>query len=100
MRAHDDQIDVPSVRHNPAESRYELEVDGQLAMIEYRDADGVRYYTHTQVPKALEGRGIASLMAKAVLDQARAENLTIVPLCPFVRGYIERHPQYKSLVKS
>ena len=68
-------------------------------MIAYRDAGGVRYYTHTEVPQALEGRGIASLMAKVVLDEAQAENLTIVPLCPFVRGYIERHPQYKPLVK-
>jgi predicted GNAT family acetyltransferase len=87
------------VHHNQANSRYEVEVDGQLALIAYRDTDGVRYYTHTEVPKALEGRGIASLMAKAVLDEAQAEHLTIVPLCPFVRGYIERHPQYKSLVK-
>ena len=91
--------EAPRVNHNAAKNRYELEVDGQLAMIKYRDADGVRYYTHTEVPKALEGRGIASLIAKAVLDEAQAENLTIVPLCPFVRGYIERHPQYGSLVK-
>jgi uncharacterized protein len=91
--------DALHVRQNQADSRYELEVDGHLAVIEYRDADGVRYYTHTEVPKALEGRGIASMMAKAVLDEAQAEHLTIVPLCPFVRGYIERHPQYKSLVK-
>ncbi|HEU5098235.1 MAG TPA: GNAT family N-acetyltransferase [Roseiflexaceae bacterium] len=91
--------DALRVRHNPAKSRYELEVDGALALIEYRDAGGVRYYTHTEVPQALEGHGIGSLMAKTVLDEAQAENLTIVPLCPFVRGYIERHPQYKSLVK-
>jgi predicted GNAT family acetyltransferase len=91
--------DALHVHHNQADSRYELEIDGQLAMITYRDADGVRYYIHTEVPKALEGRGIASLMAKAVLDEAQAEHLTIVPLCPFVRGYIERHTQYKSLVK-
>jgi predicted GNAT family acetyltransferase len=91
--------DALRVRHNQAQSRYELEADGHLAVIEYRDAGGVRYYTHTEVPKALEGRGIASLMAKAVLDEAQAENLTIVPLCPFVRGYIERHPEYKPLVK-
>jgi predicted GNAT family acetyltransferase len=87
------------VRHNLEQSRYEVEVDGQLAVLQYRDADGVRYYIHTEVPEALEGRGIAGQMAKVVLDEAQAENLTIVPLCPFVRGYIEKHPQYKSLVK-
>ena len=91
--------DALQVHNNQASSRYEVEVDDQLALIAYRDADGVRYFTHTEVPKALEGRGIASLMAKVVLDDAQAENLTIVPLCPFVRSYIERHPQYKPLVK-
>jgi len=87
------------VCHNAARSRYEVEVGGQLAKIEYHDTGGVRYFTHTEVPEALEGHGIASLMARAVLDEARAQNLPIVPLCPFVRGYIERHPEYQSLVK-
>ncbi|HEX5689943.1 MAG TPA: GNAT family N-acetyltransferase [Roseiflexaceae bacterium] len=52
------------------------------------------------MPAALEGHGIASKMAKFALDEAQAEGLTIVPQCPFVRGYIERHPEYQSLVKS
>lgn len=87
------------VRHNQEQHRYEVEVDGKLAILEYRDAGGQRYYTHTEVPEALEGRGIASQMAKFVLDEAQAQQLSIVPLCPFVRGYIERHPEYKPLVK-
>lgn len=87
------------VRHNQEKHRYEVETDGKLAILEYRDAGGQRYYTHTEVPEALEGRGIASQMAKVVLDDAQAEQLSIVPLCPFVRGYIEKHPQYKPLVK-
>jgi predicted GNAT family acetyltransferase len=87
------------VRHNQEKHRYEVEIDGKLAILEYRDAGGQRYYTHTEVPEALEGRGIASQMAKVVLDDAQAEQLSIVPLCPFVRGYIEKHPQYKPLVK-
>lgn len=88
-----------NVRHNQEQHRYEVEVDGKLAILEYRDAGGQRYYMHTEVPEALEGRGIASQMAKVVLDEAQAEQLSIVPLCPFVRGYIERHPEYKPLVK-
>ena len=52
-----------------------------------------------EVPRALEGRGIASKMAKFVLDEAQAQQLSIVPLCPFVRGYIEKHPEYQPLVK-
>ena len=87
------------VRNNLEKSRYEVEIDGQLARIEYRDAGGVRYYTHTEVPEALEGHGIASKMARAVLDEAREQGLSIVPHCPFMRGYIQRHPEYQSLVK-
>ena len=87
------------VHHNQEKHRYEVEVAGKLALLEYRDAGGDRYYTHTEVPQALEGRGIAGQMAKAALDQAQAEHLSIVPLCPFVRSYIERHPEYKPLVK-
>lgn len=91
--------DMLHVRHNKEQNRYEAEIDGKLALITYYDGGGVRYYTHTEVPPSLEGRGIASKMAKAVLDEAQAEHLTIVPLCPFVRGYIEKHPEYKPLVK-
>jgi predicted GNAT family acetyltransferase len=92
--------DPLQVRHNREHSRYEVELDGQRAIIQYRDSGGLRYYLHTEVPEELEGHGIASVMARAALDEAQAEGLTIVPLCPFVRGYIEKHPQYKALVKS
>jgi predicted GNAT family acetyltransferase len=92
--------DPLQVRHNREHSRYEVELDGQRAIIQYRDSGGLRYYLHTEVPEELEGHGIASVMARAALDEAQAAGLTIVPLCPFVRGYIEKHPQYKALVKS
>lgn len=87
------------VRNNPDKSRYEVELDGHLAKIDYRDRKGVRYFIHTEVPPDLEGRGIAGAMAKFALDEARAQQLAIVPQCPFVRSYIERHPEYQSLVK-
>lgn len=92
-------VSKEEIRNNTERGRYELEVDGKLAVIEYRDAGGQRYFTHTEVPRALEGRGIASKMAKFVLDEAQAQQLSIVPLCPFVRGYIEKHPEYQPLVK-
>jgi predicted GNAT family acetyltransferase len=85
--------------NNQEQGRYEVRIEGRLAFLEYRDAGGVRYYTHTEVPEALEGRGIASQLAKTALDEAQAQSLTIVPLCPFVRSYIRRHPQYRPLVK-
>ena len=87
------------IYHNQEKHRYEAVVDGKTAVLEYRDAGGLRYYTHTEVPEALEGRGIGSRLAQTALDEAQAEPLSIVPLCPFVRNYIERHPQYKPLVK-
>jgi uncharacterized protein len=91
--------DTLDIINNQEQGRYEVRVDGKLAVLEYRDAGGVRYYTHTEVPEALEGHGIAGQLAKAALDEAQAQSLTIVPLCPFVRSYIQRHPEYKPLVK-
>ena len=86
------------VRNNTAASRFEVEVDGSLAVIAYvRDGDTLTF-THTKVPAALEGRGIASQMAHAALEYAQAHHLTVVPLCPFVASYIRRHQEYLSLV--
>ena len=63
---------VGQVRNNAAEHRYELEVDGQLAVAEYRLRPGRISFTHTEVPDALEGRGIGSRLVEAALDDARA----------------------------
>ena len=56
--------------------------------------------SHTGVPFALEGRGIASRLARAALEYARAHELKVVPLCSFVAGYIQKHPEYKDLLES
>jgi uncharacterized protein len=93
----DETPDV-TVRDNPEESRYEVDLDGDLALIAYRLGDATITYTHTEVPEALEGRGIASAMVRFVLDDARARGLRVRPLCPFVESYIGRHPEYKDLV--
>jgi predicted GNAT family acetyltransferase len=81
------------VRNNEAEGRYELAVDGQLAIAAYHRREGALVFTHTQVPEALEGQGVGSRLVKAALDDARERNLKVVPLCEFVAAYIERHPQ-------
>ena len=52
---------------------------------------------HTEVPKELEGRGIGSALIRGVLDTARSQGLTVNALCPFAKGYIERHPEYADL---
>ena len=88
-----------TVRNNTDENRYELDVDGHLAATYYRIADGVITFIHTEVPDALAGRGVGSKLIKGALDQVRATGLKVVPQCPFVRAYIEKHPDYADLLK-
>ncbi|MGX9392900.1 GNAT family N-acetyltransferase [Nitrobacteraceae bacterium UC4446_H13] len=88
-----------TVRNNTDENRYELSVDGHLAATYYRIADGVITFIHTEVPDALAGRGIGAKLVKGALDQVRAARLKVVPQCPFVRAYIEKHPDYADLLK-
>jgi predicted GNAT family acetyltransferase len=86
------------VRDNPAESRYEIEIDGQTAIAVYRRDGDTFAFTHTVVPEALEGRGIASHLIKDALTDVRAKGGKIVPLCSFVAAYVERHPEERDLV--
>jgi predicted GNAT family acetyltransferase len=87
------------IRNNEQKSRYETTVDGHTAFAAY-ELDGPRriVFTHTDVPEALGGRGIAGAIAKYALDDARARNLTVVANCPFVAGYLEKHPEYEDLL--
>jgi len=91
-------LSIYTVRDNRQARRYEIEADGHVAATWYRLRPGVITFTHTEVPSALEGRGIGSALAKGVLDDARRRGLKVVPLCPFVAAYIERHPEYRDLV--
>ena len=86
------------VRDNPARHRFELEVDGHLAIAVYSLAPGVITFIHTEVPEALAGRGIGSRLANGALAQVRARGLKVVPRCPFIRGYIEKHPEWQDLL--
>jgi len=88
-----------TVLNNTDKNRYELSVDGHLAATYYRIADSVITFVHTEVPDALAGRGVGSKLVKGALDQVRAAGLKVVPQCPFVRAYIERHPDYADLLK-
>ena len=86
------------ISNNEAAHRYELEVDGHLAIAEYRLRPGRISFTHTEVPDALEGRGIGKTLVKAALDDARAKGLKVVPVCPFVKHYIDTHPEERDLL--
>ena len=92
-------VDNIEVRNNAAENRYEVTIDGQLSMIEYQLHNNRITFTHTGVPPALGGQGIASKIAKFALEDSRAKGYQVRPLCPFVVKYIERHPEYQSLVQ-
>lgn len=83
----------------PERHRYELTVDGQLAGIStYRRKPGEITFVHTEIDDAYEGHGLGSRLANAVLDEARAQGLMVRPSCPFIRSYIEHHPEYADLV--
>lgn len=87
------------VRDNPDRNRFELATPAGTAFASYRRDDTTISITHTEVPRALEGRGIGSKLVAGTLDLIRAEGRTVVPLCSFVRNYINRHPDYADLVR-
>ncbi|WP_326523501.1 GNAT family N-acetyltransferase [Sphingomonas sp.] len=83
---------------NRERHRFEEDVDGYVAFAEY-DLDGDTItFTHTIVPSELEGRGVASALVKAALDDVRHRGLRVVPRCPFVAAWIARHPDYRDLL--
>jgi len=88
-----------AVSNNPAQHRFELEVDGHIAATYYELSGGVITFVHTEVPAELGGQGIGSKLVKGALDQVRADGLKVVAQCPFVRGWIEKHPDYADLLK-
>ncbi len=90
--------DPQQVTDNQAGSRFELWVDGRLAELLYRRNGNRLVLLHTEVPVELEGRGLAGALVTAAVDRAAREGMTVVPLCPFARGWLERHPDTASKV--
>ena len=86
------------VQDNRAEQEFTLDIDGGRAIAAYqREGDRI-VFTHTEVPPALEGRGVGSRLVRGALDQVRDAGLKVVPQCSFVRAYIQRHPEYRDLL--
>ena len=88
------------VHNNPTENRYEVLADGQLAgYARYALGRERIAFVHTEVNQSYEGLGLGSRLARAALDDAHAQGLVVMPFCPFIAGYIERHlDEYRDLV--
>ena len=89
---------MSDVRQNTQQHRFELDVEGHTAAAYYRLAPGVITFAHTEVPKELSGRGVGSRLAQGALEAARAQGLKVVAECPFVAGYVAKHPEFSNLV--
>ena len=89
---------MTDVTNNEAESRYELQAEGGVAIAAYRMEEGAVAFTHTVVPPELEGRGIGTRLIAGALDDVRARGLKMVPRCAFVAAYAERHPEVRDLI--
>jgi len=87
------------IRNNESESQFETNVDGHLALCAYDLEDPNRIvFTHTEVPEALSGRGIAGAVVKFGLDHAREQKLIVVPQCAYVAAFVKRHSEYQDLL--
>jgi predicted GNAT family acetyltransferase len=90
--------DEPQVVDEAGASRFALTIDGYTAELVYRRADGRLVLVHTGVPEELGGRGVGGKLVAAAIDHAESEGLTVVPQCPFARGWLERHPDVSERV--
>ena len=88
-----------NISDNAEKKRFETTVEGHTAFVDYLRHGDTIWFTHTEVPPELEGRGIGSALAKYVLDYATTNSLKVVPSCAFIEDYIGSHPEYASLVK-
>ena len=91
---------MTEVVNNAAHHRFELEIEGHLAATYYKIADGVITFIHTEVPEELGGKGVGSKLVKGALDQVRSKGLKVIAQCPFVKAYIDKHPEYADLLKA
>lgn len=85
-------------KDNVEKRRYETEVDGLKAFIEYNVAPDIITLEHIEVDKELSGRGIASDLTEAVLMHLESRDLKVIANCPFIKSYIEKHPEWESIL--
>lgn len=89
---------MSEVVENEEKHRFELGEEGEKAVLTYLRSGETMTLTHTIVPPEVEGQGVGSRLVRGALDAVRERGLKVVPQCSFVRGFIERHPEYQELV--
>lgn len=90
----------PDFKDNTDRKRFETQVNGHTAFVEYIRAKNAIYLTHTEVPSQLEGQGVGSALIKSALEQIKREGEKVAPLCPFVAAYIKKHRDWIPMVAS
>jgi uncharacterized protein len=93
-------LEAVTITNNEEAQRFEAQVDGLRALLTYRRFPGRIVLNHTEVPEPLEGKGLAAKLARAALDFARANQLRVVSLCPYVSAFLRKHAEYHDLVSA
>ena len=88
---------MTDIAHDPASQRVTTEVDGQTGYLEYERASDAMAITHTVVPPAIGGRGIAGALVRTAVEYAKAEGLKVDPRCSYADAWLRKHPEYEAL---
>jgi predicted GNAT family acetyltransferase len=90
--------DETELINNESIHNFEWFVEGQRAFIDYSRGGNTVSLLHTEVPKALEGKGIAAALVEKTFRYMERKHLTLVPLCPYVKHYLEKKPEWIRLI--
>jgi predicted GNAT family acetyltransferase len=91
-------MDTILVTNNEKQQQFEINMDGELAVLQYRFYKDDVALMHTEVPEKLSGKGLASALAKSALEWTKNNNKKVMVYCPFVASYLKKHPEYDFLV--
>lgn len=89
--------DLP-LKDNTERHQFELDVNGYIAFIAYQKNNNTITLIHTEVPEALGGKGVGSVLVQKTLDYIEANQQKVIPVCPFVQSYIKKHPEWQRIV--
>jgi predicted GNAT family acetyltransferase len=96
MKIEAEKLDVI---HNPAKNRFETWIEGELSKLDYMLDEDMIVMTHVGVHPEHRGQGVAGQLTRVALEYAKASNLRVIPMCPYIASYIHRNPQYIELTK-